>query len=66
MKSREQGGVVDERLNVYGTQGLKVAGMLFCMCCPDAPTTDGTQLNRLEHFACKCWSEHIQYCFSGW
>ena len=27
MKSREQGGVVDPRLNVYGTQSLKVAGM---------------------------------------
>ncbi|KAF9563187.1 alcohol oxidase [Agrocybe pediades] len=25
MKPREQGGVVDERLNVYGVQGLKVA-----------------------------------------
>lgn len=29
MKSREQGGVVDSRLNVYGVEGLKVAGM----CC---------------------------------
>jgi hypothetical protein len=27
MKPREQGGVVDHRLNVYGTQNLKVAGM---------------------------------------
>ena len=26
MKAREQGGVVDERLNVYGVQNLKVAG----------------------------------------
>ncbi|KAH9481244.1 Alcohol oxidase [Psilocybe cubensis] len=26
MKPREQGGVVDERLNVYGIEGLKVAG----------------------------------------
>lgn len=26
MKPREQGGVVDERLNVYGVEGLKVAG----------------------------------------
>lgn len=26
MKPREQGGVVDSRLNVYGVQGLKVAG----------------------------------------
>ncbi|KAF7771600.1 CAZyme family AA3 [Agaricus bisporus var. burnettii] len=27
MKPREQGGVVDERLNVYGVEGLKVADM---------------------------------------
>ena len=26
MKARERGGVVDERLNVYGVQNLKVAG----------------------------------------
>ena len=26
MKAREQGGVVDERLNVYGVQSLKIAG----------------------------------------
>jgi alcohol oxidase len=29
MKPREQSGVVDARLNVYGTQNLKVAGMFF-------------------------------------
>jgi len=27
MKPRDQGGVVDERLNVYGVKNLKVAGM---------------------------------------
>jgi alcohol oxidase len=26
MKPREQGGVVDERLNVYGVHNLKIAG----------------------------------------
>jgi hypothetical protein len=26
MRQQEKGGVVDERLNVYGVQGLKVAG----------------------------------------
>ena len=26
MRPREQGGVVDKNLNVYGVQGLKVAG----------------------------------------
>lgn len=29
MKPREQGGVVDSRLNVYGTSNLKVAGMSY-------------------------------------
>ena len=29
MRQREKGGVVDERLNVYGVQGLKVAGELM-------------------------------------
>lgn len=28
MKPRQSGGVVDPRLNVYGVQNLKVAGML--------------------------------------
>jgi hypothetical protein len=26
MKARDKGGVVDERLNVYGVKGLKIAG----------------------------------------
>jgi alcohol oxidase len=30
MKPREEGGVVDARLNVYGVQGLKVADMSIC------------------------------------
>ncbi|KAG9316077.1 GMC oxidoreductase-domain-containing protein [Chiua virens] len=30
MKPRDQGGVVDERLNVYGVQGLKVADLSIC------------------------------------
>jgi alcohol oxidase len=29
MKPRDKGGVLDERLNVYGVEGLKVAGTLF-------------------------------------
>ena len=28
MKPKDDGGVVDERLNVYGTKGLKVAGIV--------------------------------------
>ncbi|KAN0092552.1 glucose-methanol-choline oxidoreductase, partial [Tylopilus felleus] len=30
MKPRDQGGVVDARLNVYGVEGLKVADMSIC------------------------------------
>ena len=29
MKAREKGGVVNERLNVYGVQNLKIAGNYF-------------------------------------
>ena len=29
MKAREQGGVVDERLNVHGVQSLKIAGKYY-------------------------------------
>jgi hypothetical protein len=29
MKLREQGGVVDERLNVHGIQNLKIAGNYY-------------------------------------
>ena len=29
MKPRDEGGVVDPRLNVYGTQCLKIAGMWY-------------------------------------
>lgn len=31
MRRREKGGVVNERLDVYGVQGLKVAGQLMCL-----------------------------------
>ena len=31
MKPRDQGGVVDERLNVYGVQNLKIAGNYLFM-----------------------------------
>jgi hypothetical protein len=31
MKPRDQGGVVDERLNVYGIKNLKVAGNIYIL-----------------------------------
>ena len=33
MKPRKQGGVVDERLNVYGVQNLKIAGNYPVVIC---------------------------------
>lgn len=30
MKPKEKGGVVDPRLNVYGTKGLKLADLSIC------------------------------------
>jgi len=33
MKARDKGGVVDERLNVYGVEGLKIAGALIFLPC---------------------------------
>ena len=30
MKAREDGGVVDNRLNVYGTKNLKLADLSIC------------------------------------
>ncbi|KAG9316083.1 hypothetical protein JVU11DRAFT_3754 [Chiua virens] len=39
MKPQQQGGVVDERLNVYGVKGLKVADLSIC------PTNVGNNTN---------------------
>ena len=33
MKPREQGGVVDKRLNVYGTTNLKCVDLSICPVC---------------------------------
>lgn len=39
MKPREAGGVVDSKLNVYGAEGLKVAGahLFSCVSFPLTP-----------------------------
>lgn len=50
MKARDKGGVVDERLNVYGVKGLKIAGEFsfvsftrtpFTFVCTDCSITPG-------------------------
>ena len=50
MKRREARGVVDSRLNVYGTRNLKIAGTCFLMpqfilchnwCCADCSIAPG-------------------------
>ena len=49
MKAREQGGVVDERLNVYGVQNLKIAGNLL------------TFYKRLIHILNPFFNTRLQY-----
>ncbi|KAG6879088.1 hypothetical protein C0992_005233 [Termitomyces sp. T32_za158] len=41
MKAREKGGVVDARLNVYGVQNLKVAGI-------KTPLSNGISISRID------------------
>ena len=38
MMPRERGGVVDSRLNVYGVDGLKVAGTMVQSCLDNSVT----------------------------
>ena len=48
MKSREKGGVVDSRLNVYGVDGLKVAGescVAVSSCCVTGSQRGGRVLD---------------------
>ena len=55
MKPREQGGVVDERLNVYGVQNLKIAGndpTFFLLV--KKPRIPLNLLFRLQYFAREC------------
>lgn len=40
MKAKENGGVVDEYLNVYGTQNLKVVGLIFGVFVSDSRYVD--------------------------
>ena len=47
MKARDKGGVVDERLNVYGVKALKIAGELFL--CSLHPYSVHFYMRRLQH-----------------
>ena len=49
MKPREEGGVVDKRLNVYGTQNLKCADLSICPVSNGG--TDIKAFFRLREFA---------------
>lgn len=45
MRQREKGGVVDSRLNVYGVQGLKVAGQSILLIVTGIFIQHGNQLD---------------------
>lgn len=49
MKPREEGGVVDKRLNVYGTQNLKCADLSICPVSRDLQVSvDGADSSLLS------------------
>lgn len=50
MKPRADGGVVDSKLNVYGLQGLKVAGNVPMPTCYMVPPTDFPTCRRTVPF----------------
>ena len=57
MKSRDRGGVVDSKLNVYGTERLKVAGIILNW---------RANLRRFVHLSIECRRKHLQYRTSYW
>ena len=59
MKPYEQNGVVDERLNVYGVQNLKIAGNLNYLSTilnGNNPHISLILLFRLQHLTRECRS----------
>jgi hypothetical protein len=50
MKPKVEGGVVDKRLNVYGTQNLKVAGEFWMV-----KAINSRHLNLSK----QCWIKHL-------
>ncbi len=64
MKPLDQGGVVDERLNVYGIENLKVAGTAFFSHIKIFVTH--CVFERPEHHARECRGKHLQHCYSDW
>ena len=49
MKPREQGGVVDARLNVYGVQNLKIAGNYLTIPLEMSLLTDSSPFRLQYH-----------------
>ena len=66
MRSREDGGVLDRNLDVYGVKGLKVAGMSFFTSLPDLKRILDPFLRayRYIHCAGECGSKHQFHCTS--
>lgn len=56
MKPRERGGVVDARLNVYGTQNLKVAGMSSLF---PVRQHEANEFPRLQHSTSQRGCQHL-------
>lgn len=61
MKSPEDGGVVDGKLNVYGVQGLKVAGMP-----PECFASQTLIARRSVHCSQNGRSEYLLDGIDGW
>jgi alcohol oxidase len=61
MKPREQNGVVDSKLNVYGTQNLKVAGksLVFPRSLSTPTIQSADEFPRFEHCSFERRSEHV-------
>ena len=59
MKPREKEGVVDDRLNVYGVQNLKIAGNSFYLQKLDTYFELFLLFSRPQHRTRQCRSEYL-------
>jgi hypothetical protein len=62
MKAREDKGCVDGRLNVYGTQHLKVAGTCSLCCMRNRQLIES---GRPVNYSRKRWRQHLLDCAAG-